>query len=96
MFSGVVYLKTAKEKADISFENFATKRFHIEAHEYNIYNCAEITYTQSEKDILIFPSETHHKICRNEGRGERISLAFNFIPIGRIGIEGEDSFCEIY
>ena len=49
----------------------------------------------SENLIIFFPSETHHQIKASEQLTERISLAFNFCPIGQIGELGSDSFMEV-
>ena len=75
MYSGVLYLKTPKEKAAITFENYENKT--------------------SPGDIVIFPSELFHKININKFNEERISLAFNFFPVGKLGDPTLDSYCEI-
>ena len=35
--------------------------------------------------MILFPSEVHHKILKNNSNIVRHSLAFNFLPIGKIG-----------
>ena len=95
MYSGVLYLKTPKTKARIKFQNYENKRFHLIPKKYNLYNYVEFFLDTLPGDIVIFPSEVFHKIDLNETNEERISLAFNFIPVGTIGNYKSDSFCEI-
>jgi len=95
MYSGVLYIKTPKEKASITFENLETKRFLLSNTETNIYNATGFTFNLTENAIIIFPSEVFHKIDMNESDEERISLAFNFIPTGDVNKKNQDSYCEI-
>ena len=93
MYSGVLYLKTPKNKATISFENVETKRFKLIPRKYNLFNYSEFFINTVPGDIVIFPSEVFHKINTNTTNEKRISLAFNFIPIGKIG--SKDSYLNI-
>ena len=95
MFSGIYYLKTASNTGGLSFENFNDVRYKIEPTNYNIYNAREFTFNVEDNSIIFFPSECHHKILNHNSDIIRYSIAFNFIPIGKIGIEGEDSYYEI-
>ena len=95
MYSGVLYLKTPKEKAAITFENYENKRFHLIPKNYNLFNTREFVIDTSPGDIVIFPSELFHKININSFNEERISLAFNFFPVGKLGDPTLDSYCEI-
>jgi uncharacterized protein (TIGR02466 family) len=95
MYSGVLYLKVPSEKATISFENYATQRFNIDPKQYNMFNNLEFFIDANAGDIVIFPSEVFHKINKNYTHEDRISLAFNFIPVGPIGNPKLDSYCEI-
>jgi len=90
--SGVLYLKTEPKKAGIMFHNFAkNSSWLLKASEYNIYNSHEYTFNMSENLIIFFPSELHHQVLINNQENERISLAFNFSPTGKVGIENSDS-----
>ena len=95
MFSGVLYLKTEVEKAKISFVDFTKTGFMLKSNEKNFYNSDVISFNFSEDFIIFFPSEMYHKIEKNDTLTERISLAFNLIPIGKIGYETSDSYLEI-
>jgi len=96
MLSGVLYLKTEPKKAKIIFHNHANNSsWKLSTSENNIYNSDKYTFDMSENLIIFFPSETHHQIKASEQLTERISLAFNFCPIGQIGELGSDSFMEV-
>jgi len=95
MYSGVLYLKTPKERAKITFVNHETKRFSLIPKKENMLNNLEFFINTLPGDIVIFPSEVFHKININKSHEERISLAFNFIPVGKIGRPTADSYCEI-
>jgi uncharacterized protein (TIGR02466 family) len=87
MLSGVFYIECDKKSDQISFENFNVSTWMLEPEEYNIYN-SNIYYVNIKKNLLIlFPSEVLHKIEKNKNEKERISLAFNLLPVGTIGIK---------
>ena len=71
------------------------KRFHLIPKNYNLFNTREFVVDTSPGDIVIFPSELFHKININKFNEERISLAFNFFPVGKLGDPTLDSYCEI-
>jgi uncharacterized protein (TIGR02466 family) len=85
MFSGVLYLKTYPKKAKISFWNPHQQGFYLIPSEYNIYNSDNYCFALNEKNLLFFPSEMQHKIETNETDSDRLSLAFNIIPINKFG-----------
>ncbi len=90
--SGVLYLKTEPEKAELKFHNYSrNSSWLLEASEYNIYNSNEFNLSMSENLIIFFPSEMHHQIVSNNQKNERISLAFNFSPIGKVGMKNSDN-----
>ena len=95
MFSGCLYLKTEPKKALINFVNFDNNSFQLNVEENNIYNSQEFSFKMREKIIIFFPSELHHEIIASNQSMERISLAFNLIPIGLVGNELSDSHCKI-
>ena len=93
MFSGVLYLQTDENSGDISFEDFNNRRYKLNVKEYNIYNCTEYQIKPIEGLLILFPSEVHHKILKNNSNIVRHSLAFNIIPVGEIG--SGDSYLNI-
>ena len=95
MYSGVLYLKTPKEKATISFQDYNNRRFYLTPTDWNVYNRREFFLDTLPGDIIIFPAEVFHKVNKNKFNEDRISLAFNFIPVGKLGDAGLDSYCEI-
>ena len=93
MFSGILYLQTDENSGDISFEDFNNRRYKLNVKEYNIYNCTEYQIKPIEGLLILFPSEVHHKILKNNSNIVRHSLAFNIIPVGEIG--SGDSYLNI-
>ena len=93
MFSGVLYLQTDENSGDISFEDFNNRRYKLNVKEYNIYNCTEYQIKPNDGLLILFPSEVHHKILKNNSNIVRHSLAFNIIPVGEIG--SNDSYLNI-
>ena len=93
MFSGILYLQTDENSGDISFEDFNNRRYKLNVKEYNIYNCTEYQIKPNDGLLILFPSEVHHKILKNNSNIVRHSLAFNIIPVGEIG--SNDSYLNI-
>ena len=93
MFSGILYLQTDENSGDISFEDFNNRRYKLNVKEYNIYNCTEYQIKPIDGLLILFPSEVHHKILKNNSNIVRHSLAFNVIPVGEIG--NDDSYLNI-
>ena len=93
MFSGILYLQTDENSGDVSFEDFNNRRYKLDVKEYNIYNCTEYKFKPIDGLMILFPSEVHHKILKNNSSVVRHSLAFNFVPVGKIG--SNDSYMNI-
>lgn len=85
MISGILYLQTDDNSGNISFEDFSNRRFNLNVEKYNIHNCLEYQFQPTDGLMILFPSEVHHKILKNNSNIVRHSLAFNFLPIGKIG-----------
>jgi len=89
MFSGVLYLKIDDNSGGINFNNYENFRFQLIATKYDMLNARDYTIKPKTGTIIFFPSEMHHKILQNESNEERVSLAFNFLPVGHIGGDGD-------
>jgi len=87
MLSGVFYIECDKNSDKISFQNFNVPTWMLEPEEYNVYNSSKYYINVKKNLLILFPSEILHKIEKNENKKERISLAFNLLPIGTIGIK---------
>jgi len=85
MFSGVIYIQSKKNCGKIQFQNLFNKTFHLQINSFNIYNSDLWEIDPSDGLILIFPSEVYHQVLKNTSDIERISIAFNLLPIGKIG-----------
>jgi uncharacterized protein (TIGR02466 family) len=96
MFSGVLYIQTPENSGDISFFNYRnSSMFNLIPTDYNVYNSEEFHFKLEPGLIIIFPSEVHHKILKNNSYEQRFSLAFNAIPIGDIHNKLSDSYVNI-
>ena len=84
-YSGVFYIDT-DEGGEIIFENMADERFLLNKIEDNDYNTKSFIFKTENKMIIFFPSDIQHKIAENKTNKDRYSLAFNFYPIGNIGV----------
>jgi uncharacterized protein (TIGR02466 family) len=85
MFSGTFYIQANVEQDKIAFENYNNPTWLLEPVENTIYNCRQYNFNVHPGLLILFPSETYHRIQPNLNSEERISLAFNIIPKGFIG-----------
>jgi len=95
MYSGIFYVSTNQNSGDISFETHENKRFQIVPTEFNIYNSTSFTFSPQNRMIIFFESQLFHKIFKNNSDRIRYSIAFNLIPVGKIGSKNSDSFCNL-
>ena len=84
-YSGVLYIDT-DAGGEIMFDNMADERFLLNKIEENDYNTRSFIFETENKMIIFFPSDIHHKIAENKTNKDRYSVAFNFYPIGNIGV----------
>ena len=89
MFSGCLYLKIDDNSGGINFTNYQNSRFLLVATKYDTLNAIDFTIQPQTGTIIFFPSEMHHRILQNKSNEERVSLAFNFLPVGHIGGDGD-------
>jgi uncharacterized protein (TIGR02466 family) len=86
MFSGVLYIEVEDDSDAINFTDYSDRNsFFLIPSKYNIRNSKFITIKVKKLDLIFFPSEMHHGIAINQSKKTRYSIAFNFIPIGKIG-----------
>ena len=90
MMSGVLYLQTSENSGNIIFENFNNERYSLDIKEYNVFNSPRWSLKPEDGQLVIFPSEVHHKIAENKSDTTRYSLAFNLIPTGLLGVGSYD------
>ena len=86
MYSGVLYIKAPKNSGNIVFDPHENYRFDLKVGEYNINNSHSWWIPPEKGKLIFFDSTIYHKIEENKSNEERISLAFNFIPIGVMGV----------
>jgi uncharacterized protein (TIGR02466 family) len=82
LVSGVVYFQN--KSSNIEFENFNKPHLSVPLTNHNIYNSQNYYITPTAGMVIIFPSLVYHKVTKNI-EDTRYSIAFNFIPQGKIG-----------
>ena len=90
-YSGVLYFQD--EISCIQFQSYNVDNQSIKINdptERNIYNSTSFKFKPQKNLILFFPSYLYHRMEFNSSGDTRYSLAFNFIPTGKIG-DGSDS-----
>ena len=99
LFSGVYYINTNKNSGSITFNSFPTHKQIQPAPEdptqFTLDNSGQYTFFPENDMILLFPSHTYHKIQVNESDETRYSIAFNFMPEGELGVNTNDSYCNL-
>ena len=95
MFSAVFYINQSdnSESGNIVFTKYENKRFNIKPVEHNLFNSETWTFNPQKHDLIIFPSETYHRVKTHLLKENRYSLALNFMPVGHIGVY--DSILEL-
>jgi len=92
-YSGVYYVDVHKNCGDILFNTFTPDFFALEASKTNQYNSRMFSIPVENDRIILFPSQIYHKISKNNSNKDRYCIAFNIMPVGKIGTN--DS-CLIY
>jgi len=89
MFSGCLYLKVNKNSGGINFNNYENFRFLLNPTRYDTLNARDFIIQPETGTIIFFPSEMYHRVLENKSNEKRISLAFNFFPVGHLGGTGD-------
>jgi uncharacterized protein (TIGR02466 family) len=85
VISGCLYINAKKGEDMIVFQKRDLPHFQIEAGVINEFNSLELNVSVGTKDIVLFPSDTLHRVPITTGDDMRISLAFNSFFRGKIG-----------
>ena len=85
LVSGILYLDADKDNDKILFEKINYKRISFSKNKYNLYNSDSWFFPVETCDLLLFPSETQHKVEYKRGKNVRTSLSFNVFIKGDIG-----------
>ena len=89
LLSGVYYVSAPENSAKIVFED-PRPQAHVMIPAYKSYtpqNTARQPFEAAEGVMLIFPSWLEHLVEEHKCERERISIAFNAVPKGRLGYE---------
>jgi len=92
IWSGCFYMDVDKDSGGISFHRpinddrvlpMSARPGHFM--EQTPYNINTYTHTPEKGDVVFFPSSLEHSVSRNNSKGQRHSIAFNFFHTGHWG-----------
>lgn len=90
-YSGVLYLdddESPDQVGKLEFLDVNSNQITAnDPEEFNIYNSTSWTIEPRKNLIIFFPSNLHHKITIHNSENPRYSVAFNFFPINKFGIQ---------
>lgn len=95
-YSGVFYVDVSNETGKITFINVNKSAFELKPNEYNNLNSPKWSIQPKNNQVIFFPSEVYHQVEENKSNTIRYSLAFNIMPIGKIGVEDSSMNIKIY
>ena len=87
ILSGVLYIDACEGTDKIYFEKATYKQISIPTENFNAYNSDAWWFPIKTGDLIIFPSDTTHKVETKDGDNVRTSLAFNVFIRGYLGQE---------
>ena len=88
VFSGIYYVRSAKDNGDLIFSvpqthnTFCNSVVELEPTEYNIFNSKSWKFVPESGQIYIFPSHMYHGVSENKSSETRCCIAFNFFIDG--------------
>ncbi len=96
LISGVFYIKANPDidKIDFINENLERSTLRVNVKKYNSYNSGIWYLPVRNGQLFLFPSNLPHRVPPVQGSEDRISLAFNVFPYGKLGIR--DDLTEVH
>jgi len=85
MYSGIIYTNVGKNSGSLVLCDMTKSGFCLKVSEQLDYNSPSVNITPMNKMVVFFPSHLHHKIQFNNSNITRHSIAFNFMPVGKLG-----------
>ena len=83
--SGVLYMNANKENDKIVFEKNKYQGIDLTKKDFNLYNSDTWFFPVHTSDLIMFPSDTMHKVEYKRGDNIRTSIAFNIYIKGIVG-----------
>ena len=83
--SGVLYINANKENDKIVFEKNKYQAIDLTKKDFNLYNSDTWFFPVHTSDLIMFPSDTMHKVEYKRGDNIRTSIAFNIYIKGIVG-----------
>lgn len=98
LYSGVVYIETPPDGGNLVLERPYPTLFlptlelqSDDDSEDNLINLDNWTIHPGRAKLIIFPSYVKHYVTKNNSNVERLTMAFNVWPTGKIGTDGLDT-----
>jgi uncharacterized protein (TIGR02466 family) len=90
LISGILYLKGDSGRTWFSLIN----HYHSDFWKIQAPDDRELIYRHEQKsgELLLFPSNLKHSVDLNMSAEERVTLSFNTLPTGKVGLE-QELFC---
>tara|TARA_B100001093_G_scaffold491197_1_gene531051 strand:- start:319 stop:945 length:627 start_codon:yes stop_codon:yes gene_type:complete len=84
-YSGIFYTNVSEDCGKLELNAFRQKGFLVQPSQYTDLNSPYYSIGAMNKMLIFFPSHLYHRIGFNNSNLTRYSIAFNFIPTGKIG-----------
>jgi len=84
-YSGIFYTNVSEDCGKLELNAFRQKGFLVQPSKYTDLNSPKYNFCPMNKMLVFFPSHLYHRIGFNNSNLTRYSIAFNFIPTGKIG-----------
>lgn len=96
--SGCLYFESDKDfgKFTLTSESLTTRSgLMVQPDAWASTNCQVVEYESEEGRLILFPSNTLHRVASHSSDRSRYSLAFNTYPVGRIGYADSQVVVEV-
>lgn len=85
IISGVWYVEMPDNSSPIRFHNSIVREINLNTSETNEFNGISYDLLPEKSSLILFPSNLHHDVVKNESNSDRISLSFNTWVNGNFG-----------
>jgi uncharacterized protein (TIGR02466 family) len=89
LISGCFYVSANKETDKIFLYRDGYQQIKFPPVDWNMYNSESWWFPVGTGDLIFFPSSLIHMVQPVGGEDTRISMAFNFFPVGHVGDEND-------
>jgi uncharacterized protein (TIGR02466 family) len=94
-YSGVYYFDGDENTGKIRFNNPFRSAIWVESTRLNELNMSQFGVSPQKNMVVFFPSYMEHAIQEHKSDTIRYSIAFNLMPVGRLGAEDSAAVIEV-